>query len=176
MSVRPTTERIAAKFTHPVAVADHDDLGRFGLGIFGGEQAASGGGNAEKRKQRVGDVEPLYLFGLVDAGDAVGVALVHGDVLEALALLAIDEIVRGRHVEVFDLDAGGGVPDADEAVGLGIGKRLEEDAFDDAENEGVGADAGGEGDEGDGGEERGEAETAEDLFELLQEGLHGRSG
>jgi hypothetical protein len=56
------------------------------------------------------------------------------------------------------------VPDADEFVGLGIGKRLEEDALEDAENDLVAADSGSERDKRDGGKEWSVREAAEDLL------------
>ena len=166
---------VAAEFAHPVPIAEHRGFRRGGLHVFDREKTASYRSDAEKRKQSVGDFKPVDLFGLIDTGDAVRVTLIHRDVLEGVALLAIDEIVRRRHVEVFDLNAGSGVPDADEAVGIGVGKRLEQDAFHNAENKSIGADAGGERDQRDGGEEGRKAQAAQDLFELLQQGLHGRS-
>ena len=73
-----------------------------------------------------------------------------------------------------DVDAWGGEPDADEFVGVWIGKRFEEDAFENAEDDGVAANTGGESDKRDDGEERGAAETAEDLLQVEQECFHLR--
>ena len=86
-------------------------------------------------------------------------------------MFAIDEVVRGGHVEIGDVDAGGGVPDTDEFSGLRIGQGFEEDRFENAEYHGVAADARGE---GDGREERSAREPAENLFEVDKEHLHGR--
>ena len=79
-------------------------------------------------------------------------------------MLAIDEVVGGRHVEIGDVDARGRVPDADEFVGLGIGKRLEQDALEDAEEDGIAADSGSERDNRDGGKQWSVREAAEDLL------------
>jgi len=92
-----------------------------------------------------------------------------------MILFAIDEVVGRSHVEVWNVDAWGGVPDADEFVGLGIGERFEENAFQDAEDDGVAANASGQSDKGDGREERGVREATEDLLQVLQDCSHQRS-
>jgi hypothetical protein len=101
--------------------------------------------------------------------------LVDADVLEGFILFAIDEVVGRSHVEIIDVDTGSGVPDADEFVGLGIGKRLEKDAFEDAEDDGVAANAGGESDERDYREKGGACKAAENLFQVEHKRSHWRS-
>ena len=51
--------------------------------------------------------------------------------------------------------------------GMRIGQRLQQDAFEDAEDYGVRADACGESDQCDGGEERGAAEASQNLSQLV---------
>src|SRR5208282_2877451 len=99
--------------------------------IFASEQTTGGGNYAENRKNRVGDVESVNLLGFGDAGHADGVRLIDADVNERAVLFAVDEIVGGGHVEVGNVEARGGMPDADERFGMGIGKGFEEDAFED---------------------------------------------
>ena len=60
----------------------------------------------------------------------------------------------------------------DQLLRVGIGQGLQQDAFENAENNGVGADAGGQGDQGDGGEHRRAAKSAQDLYELILEEFH----
>ena len=56
-----------------------------------------------------------------ETGDADGIALVGANVLAGFVLLAIDEVIAGSHVEIEDIDAGGGVPDANEFGGARVG-------------------------------------------------------
>ena len=133
----------AAEFLLPVAVGEHDGFGGSGGIVLAGEQAAKRGLDAEQGESAVGDVEAVDVFWLSGAGDIEGIAGVDADVFQGLALLAINEVVRGREVQVFDVDAGRGVPDADEPVGVGVGQRLEEDVLNHGEDDGVGADADG---------------------------------
>ena len=50
-----------------------------------------------------------------------------------------------------------------ELLRMGVAQRLQQHAFDDAEDDGVGADADGQRDQRDGGEERGAGEPPENL-------------
>lgn len=144
--------RGAAKAFLPIAVAEDDGVWRAGGIVLAGEQAAEDGGNAEKGQGAVGDVQGVDLFGFGAARDADGVTVVDAEVLKRAVLLSKDEVIGRSKVEILDVDARGGKPNADEFVGAGIRKRLEENAFKDAEDDGVAANAGGESDEGDGGE------------------------
>jgi len=76
-------------------------------------------------------------------------------------LFAEDEVVGGRQLEFFELDAGCSEPNPDKFIGFGIWQGLEEDAFEDAENNGVGPYASGQRDKGDDREQRGTTEPAE---------------
>jgi hypothetical protein len=58
------------------------------------------------------------------------------------------------------------VPDADQFVGIRIGKWFEQDAFENAEDDSVAADAGSKSDERDDGEEWSVSQTAEDLLQM----------
>src|ERR1700730_179241 len=160
---------IAGKFSLPIAVTDDDGVGGAGFGVFGAEEAAELGSDGENGEDAVADAEGLNLFWFPATGDAEGISGVSANIGEAAVLLAVDEIVGWSHVEFGNVDAGGVVPDADEFFWLGVGERLEEDAFEDGEDGGVGAVACGEGDESDDGEERGTAEAAEELFEGVGE-------
>jgi hypothetical protein len=166
--------RRATKPFLPITVAEDDGVGRAGRIVLTGEQSAEDGGNAEKRESAVGDVKGVDLFRLGAASDANGIAIVNTDVLKGAILFAIDEVIGGSDVEILDVDAGGGEPDADKLVRTRIGKRLEENAFENAEDDGVATDAGGERDESNDGEKRGTPETAKDLFQVEQERSHLR--
>ena len=85
------------------------------------------------------------------AGDAGGAVVPHGNVFERAVFLAVDEVQRGGHVEVLDIDARRGVPHGDQALGMRIGQRLQQDALDHAENRRIGPDADGQRDQRNGG-------------------------
>jgi hypothetical protein len=64
------------------------------------------------------------------------------------------------------------VPHADQFVGVGIREGLEQYAFDDAEDNGVGAYADGERDESDGREQGSSGVSPKNLFELIEKVRH----
>ncbi len=92
---------------------------------------------------------------------------IRADILKRGVLLAIDEIDGRRYLEIFDAHARSGVPHADELFGMRIGQRLQQDAFENAEDYGVRADACGESDQCNGREERGAAEASQNLSQLV---------
>src|SRR5579859_1319127 len=108
----------------PIAVTEDDSVWRAWRIVLMGEEAAEGGGNAEKRESAVGDVEGVDLFGLGAADDAHGIAIVNANVLKRAILLPVDEVIGGSDVEILDVDAWSGEPDADEFVGARIGERF----------------------------------------------------
>ena len=63
-------------------------------------------------------VDPLRLG---EAGDGDGAAVPDGDVGQRPRLFAVGDVVGDRRVEVVDVDAGRGLPEADQAVGSGNG-------------------------------------------------------
>lgn len=128
--------------------------------------------NTEKGKNAVGDVQCGQSLGFGETGEGETVALIDADVLEAVILFAVDEIIGGRHVEVSDIDARSGVPDADEFGGARIGQRLEENAFEDAEDDGVSADTGSERDERNNREEGRASQAAEYLLQMVEKRAH----
>src|SRR5271168_1064138 len=144
----------APKFLLPKTIGDHCGVWRTGRIILTSEGAAQDWGNAEQGNDAVRNVKSVKALGFSNAGDADGVPVVDANVLKSLILFAIDKVVRRRHVQVGDVDARGGVPDADQFVGVRIGKRFEEDAFENAKDDGVASNAGGESDERNGGEQR----------------------
>ena len=137
-----------------------------------GEGAAEQGRNAEERKSAVGDVEGVEALGFGQAGEIDPGGVIGADILKGLILFAVDEVVGGGHVEVGDVDTGGGVPDSDEFGGAGIGKRLEKDALENAKDDSVAANARGERDERDGSEQRSVREATEDLLQLVEKAVH----
>src|SRR6266550_196701 len=155
---------VSAKFAAPIAVGEHDSFEGARRVVLLGEAATQQGRNAEERESAVSDTQGGDLFGLGDARHTHGVSRVHADILHGAVLFAVDEVVGGRHVEIFELDAGRGMPDADKFIGFGIGQGLEENAFKHTEHNGVAAYASGECDESDGREHGGTAEPAQDVL------------
>src|SRR3954465_9480066 len=96
-----------------------------------------------------------------------GVALVDADILKRRVLLAIDKEDRWRHVQVLDVDAGGGVPNTDQLLRMRIGQWLQQNAIDHAEDDGVRTDGDGQRKQRDRGKQRRAAEPAEYLLELI---------
>ncbi len=117
--------RIAAEFMAPVSVSENDSFRCARRVIFLSKDAAKHGWDSQERKCAVSDDHRRDLFRLGHSRDADGVALVHADILERLALLPINKIVGRGHVQVGDLEAGGVMPDAHKFFGAGIGERFQ---------------------------------------------------
>ena len=109
---------------------------------------------------------------LADTCHAEGVATVATDVLERGVLLAVREVHKGAHAELWQVHGGRAVRDTDELLGVRIIQRLQKHAIHHAEHHSVGADADGQRNQRDGGEQRGPRQPAQDLFELIVENCH----
>ena len=103
----------------------------------------------EEAQGAVGHEERLDALGLAGAGDRHRAAVPEPDVLEDAPLFAVDEVIRGRHVQERDPEPRRRVPQAHEPVGAVERQRLEQDAADDAEDGRVGADTERQGEDGD---------------------------
>jgi hypothetical protein len=88
------------------------------------------------------------MLGLAMPGDGDGGVVPQPDVFERLRLLAVEKIGRGRLVERTCHQARRDVPHANQRLGTLERQRFEQHTVDDAEDERVGADGGGEGDGG----------------------------
>ena len=132
---------IAAELALPVGVAQDHALGRLRRVVVGGEVAPQDRVDVEEAQRAVGHEECLDALGLAGAGDRHRAAVPESDVLEDAPLFAINEVIRGRHVQERDSEPRGRVPQTHEPVGIVERQRLEQDAADDAEDGRVGADA-----------------------------------
>src|SRR6266852_4371056 len=150
--------RIAGKFAAPIAVGKNGGFRSARGIILFREGAAQQGRSAEERKSAVRNAQGADLFRFGNAGHDHGIAIVKTEILEGTILVAKYEVVGGGQLELFELDAGCGQPDADKLIGFWIGQRLKEDTFEDTEDDGVGPYTSGQGDERDGREHGGTAE------------------
>jgi hypothetical protein len=128
---------------------------------------------AEHRRHADGVEHPLrheqaaHLLGLREPRHGDATSRPDSDVLEDTPFVAIGEVHRRRDVDgaVLESDSGRRVPHPDQFLRLRIRQRLDQDAIDDAEDRGVGADADGQGQEGGRGEHRGPREPSQERME-----------
>ena len=170
------TEGSPSKAALPVAVTEHDGLCAARILIGVREPAAGDGGNVEGFENAIADLDGLDFLRAGDTGDVRGSIRPDADRLKGLVVAEEGE-VHGRR----ELQAGGKIgeaagagrvkPEGDELVGVGIRKRAQQDAVDDAEDDGIGADADGEGEQNGDGESGGFAQAAEDELEIGEERL-----
>ncbi len=133
----PDGRGLAAEPSLPIGVADHR-RGGTGRDVVGArELTPRRRRDAENRQHAVGDRDRGHVLGLAGSRDADVLRSIQADVLEASALLAIDEVVRRRHVHPVEVHARRDVPEADELFRIWIGERLQEDAIEHAEDGGV---------------------------------------
>src|ERR1700690_719485 len=92
----------AAEFLMPVAVREKDGLRTAGQIVFARKKPAEGGLNSEEWQGAVGDVETMHLLRFARAGDGQGIVRVGADVSESGVLFAVNEINRGRHIELAE--------------------------------------------------------------------------
>ena len=109
---------------------------------------------------------------LAGAGHAQRVAGIGADVLQGRALLPVDEINRGSHVQLLDADPRRGMPHPNELVGVGVGQRLQQHPLDDAENHRVRTDPDRQRQQNDCGEQRSPPKSAGRLHKLISEHCH----
>ena len=76
-------------------------------------------------------VDPLRL-GLARHAD--GIVAIEADVLKRSALFPEHEVVRGRQLEILDVDPRRRQPDRRESLRMWVRKRLQQDAFEYAEH------------------------------------------
>ena len=101
--------------------------------------------------------------------------LEEGHVLEhRVVLLVEDEHVR-RQRELVVAEARRGTANRDEAIGVGVGERLQQHAVDDAEDRGDGAEAERQRERGDDQETRLFQQQAASVADIVNERVHGRT-
>src|SRR5476649_2368772 len=102
---------------------------------------------------------------MVGAADRRAAPRHRRDLLEDVALRDPIELVHARH-RARTWTRGPALANLDEAVGVLVGERPEEDGVDDAEDRGVGADANRDGQNGDGAGERSLSDQPERVPEI----------
>jgi hypothetical protein len=112
------------------------------------------------------------VFRLSGSGHIQLIAAVDADILKGGVLLAIDKVNRRRHIQVLDADSGRRMPHADQLLRMVVRQRLQENAFNHAENDRVRAHSDSKRDQGDRGEKARPGEPARNLPELIVEDCH----
>src|SRR5687767_2290216 len=108
----------------PVGVRQHHDFRTSRQNIFRAESASKNRVNAEYREGGFGNRKALYLLWLGESCDAGRSARPQPHVLEGTALFAEGEVEGRRQIQIFEVDAGRRLPDANESVRVGIRERL----------------------------------------------------
>ena len=132
---------VAAESGLPILVTDDDGSGAAGRIVVAGEETSEHGAGAEKREDTVGKIDSGDDLRLGEAGDGEVVSGPHADILEGLVLVAVGEVEKGRDAGAGEVHARRGMVHGDQAVRIGIGERLQENPFEDAEDRCVGSDA-----------------------------------
>ena len=111
---------------------------------------------------------------IVGDADSGGTLLEDREIAEGGGVLApVVEVARiGAGVRDEFFEEADALPYDDEAAAVAVGKGLEEDAVDDAEEGGGGSDAEGQGEDCGEGEAGGLAELAETVTDVLEERVH----
>ena len=150
MTVRPAMLGSAPKRARHSASLSRTVPGCAGAIVVRGEGASEGGLHAEHGQQAGGDAGAFEARGIAGLGEIGGEIPPGFDALEGVGEALPIAVVGGRRIHAR-IAAGGIVfPDFDEAGGIGVGERAEQDVIGEGEGGGGGADA--EGGDGDGGE------------------------
>ena len=96
---------------------------------------------AEKGQDAVSKIDSGDDLRLGEAGDGEAVSGPHADILEGLVLVAVGEVEKGRDAGAGEVHARCSMVHGDQAVRIGIGERLQQNPFEDAENRRVGSNA-----------------------------------
>ena len=169
ISVRPMAERSAPNFDR-----QYPDVKTTVSGVPGVSSALENTRPSIGCTPSIGNTPSVtnsvaHFLGLREAGDAHGAGVPEPDILEGPAFLAIGEILKRRGAGAWQVDAGRGVVERDELVGARIRQRLQEHAFDDAEDRRIGADADRERQHRDARKERHPREAPQDLVQSHSE-------
>src|SRR5262249_2143227 len=136
---------IAAELVLPISITDDRGISGARRVFLVSEPAPKHRCHGEQRQNRFCHIQRSHLLGFAGSLDAQRGALINANILKTiLALLAINEVVRGRHVEVLDAYARRGMPHSHQLVRTLVGQGLEQNAFEYAEYNGIAADSGGQ--------------------------------
>ena len=165
---------IAAEIAPPGAARQQDDVVVARRFFVVGERPSLGGVDAEQAEECGRDRRPGETNGLVSSSHGGGLIRVHRHVGESVAIFSPGEEqpLRRHAAGTLHLHLRIGLGDLNDAVGIVIGKRLQEDAVDDAEDRRVGADTEAEGQDDDRRESGGLGEATNGETQILQQGAH----
>lgn len=135
---------IAAKSARPHAVGKDGGGGMAGKIFVGREQAAQSGMHAEHRKKIRRDADGADSFGVTLSSQVIVPADCDREVVEAVVARLDIEILGGRKPVLRNTEAWGTIPEDDQAVGIGVGKRAEQQGVCNAEYGGIRSDTDGE--------------------------------
>ena len=165
---------VAAEIALPELVAENDDALRiFARRSIGGNQpAAFEGGDAEMVGRVGGKVDGLNVFGEVTVGGGQIPKIHAEDAFEGFGLAKLGHLGAGETGEAV---VAGCVDQAKlhDAIGAGVGERIDEDGVDDAEDGASGSNAEGEGEDGGQREAGALAEFASGVAQVGRQRLHG---
>jgi len=159
----------AAIAAGPGAVSEKRGGGLAGDVVFRGEDTAEGGVGTEHREEIGREANDADAFGRAIASEIFVATDGDGDLFES-GVVALDvEILGGGEPVLCDVEAGGTVPENDEAIGIGEWERTEEQGVGDGEDGSVGTNADGQGEDSGENEAGGAAEIAKGDGEVLAE-------
>jgi hypothetical protein len=161
--------RCASESPLPVSVAEEDAHGAAGLVVLLQEEPSQLGLDTEERKESARDRENFDALGFAASGDGDFLAVPSADAFEGALVVEVGEEGCGSLIDDGQVESRGAVIQADELLGFGEGKRLEEHSVDDAEDGSGGSDAEGEGEHGDDGEGGASPEHARGVACILPE-------
>jgi hypothetical protein len=168
----PEDLAVAAEAALPEFVAE--DRHRLGAGelLRLGEAPSEDRRHPQERQHRGGDRGRVQPLGSLAAGQVDGPAVVDPQVLEDPVRPPVEEIGGVGVLELGNAEPRGGVPHPHQPLRVGVGQRPQQDAVDDAEDRGVGADAEGQGEDREQGESRLPQELADGGAEVAEERIH----
>ena len=170
---RPADDGGVAVEAAPPELVRHDDHAAARPVLVGHERAPAGGNGTERLEEPFRDLPPVEHLGRVGAGEVDRPRVEGGDVLEARRLLAPVEEVRGGDLGGPVAVLGVRLPQRDETLRLGKGRRLQQHRVDHREGGGGRADREGQGQDRGRGEPRVPPQDPQDVADVLQRVLEG---
>ncbi len=158
---------VPAELALPEGMTQHYDFVFAELVFVGAEGAAERGANAQNVEVVGRDAHATQQGWLAGAGQGRGPAALGRHVFENLVLLDPVQIVEGG--DAVGAAVGPLLQHAHDALGIGVGERVEQDRVDEAEDGRIGADAEGEGEKGDKSEAGALEQSAGGVTQVLQE-------
>jgi hypothetical protein len=163
---------VAPEAPLPIAVSQHHRFRRVRRHIGTVEPPSQHRRHTQYRQHPIRHIQCLHLLGTALLRHRDRIAFIDPNVLEHAILLAINKVIRRRHIHFVQVQSRCRMPHSHQCLRMWIRQRLQQHPFHYAEHRNVRAHPRGQRDQRDNGEQRRTPKPAQNLFQLARHGIH----